>query len=64
MAATDADAIARIGSRDPSNYLIGSPATIRARLNELAGAGADHLIVTFPHPTARADYETLAAATS
>ena len=64
MAATDADAVARLGARDPSDYLVGSPATIRARLNELAGAGADHLIVTFPHPTARADYEKLAAATS
>ena len=46
---TDEAARARLGKRDPSQYLAGSPETVAAGLAERAAAGAEHLIATFPN---------------
>lgn len=61
MGRDDGDARSRLGGRDPSDYLVGGPATIAARLNEFVAAGATHLVLTLTDPGRPAMYEMLGA---
>ncbi|HVM34984.1 MAG TPA: LLM class flavin-dependent oxidoreductase [Actinomycetota bacterium] len=55
----DDDAERRVGTRNPSHFVIGGPGTIAAHLARLAQAGAGHLVMTFPDAGAPGPYEML-----
>ena len=57
----DTAARAVLGHRDPSPYLVGGPDVVAERLAELAGAGATHIIATFPDAGKPGGYEVLGA---
>lgn len=56
----DEDALAKLGSRNPKQYLVGGPETIARRLGEFVLAGARHLVLTFPDAGETGSYELLA----
>ena len=56
----DADARARLGSRDPAQYITGGPETVRTQLERAVSAGAGHLIVALPAAGSPGAYEALA----
>ena len=58
----DDAARAKLGDRNPDDYLVGGPETLGARLEALAEAGATHLVVTVPNAADPRAYELLAAA--
>ena len=58
----DADAAARLGTRDPTQYVTGGPQTVRAQLERAVTAGAGHLIVALPAASRPGAYEALAEA--
>lgn len=58
---SDAEARSGLGHRDPSDYLVGGPETIAARLKEFVEAGATHLVLTLTDPTKPGMYEMLGA---
>lgn len=60
IAETDDEANAKVGSRDPRDYLIGGPETVARALTRIVEAGASHLIVTVTDPAAEGIYELLA----
>ena len=62
LGADDADAAARLGSRDPAQYVTGGPETIRIELERAVTAGAGHLIVALPTASKAGGYEALAEA--
>jgi alkanesulfonate monooxygenase SsuD/methylene tetrahydromethanopterin reductase-like flavin-dependent oxidoreductase (luciferase family) len=59
LADSKADAEARLGGRDPSEYLVGGPEEVGEHLRAMAAAGAEHLIVTFPDGDRSGNYERL-----
>lgn len=59
IATDDAAARAKLGSRDPARYLVGSPETIGARLTALEAAGCSHAILGFPDASRPGSYELL-----
>ena len=61
VAADDAAARGKLGSRDPSAYLVGGAEVVAGRLAALAAAGAGHIIATFPDAGSRGSYEVLGA---
>ena len=58
----DADAAARLGTRDPAQYVAGGPETVRTELERAVTAGAGHLIVALPAAGSPGAYEALAEA--
>lgn len=60
LGADDADAAARLGTRDPAQYVTGGPETVRTQLAHAVTAGAEHLIVALPAAGSPGAYETLA----
>jgi alkanesulfonate monooxygenase SsuD/methylene tetrahydromethanopterin reductase-like flavin-dependent oxidoreductase (luciferase family) len=62
IASTEAEARAKLGKRDPSQYLTGGVETLGTRLGELASAGCSHAIVTFPDAGSPGAYEMLGRA--
>jgi alkanesulfonate monooxygenase SsuD/methylene tetrahydromethanopterin reductase-like flavin-dependent oxidoreductase (luciferase family) len=56
----DSDAAARLGARDPAQYVTGGPETIRTELERAITAGAGHLIVALPAAAKPGAYEALA----
>jgi alkanesulfonate monooxygenase SsuD/methylene tetrahydromethanopterin reductase-like flavin-dependent oxidoreductase (luciferase family) len=59
IASSEAEARAKLGKRDPSQYLVGGVGTLKKRLGELASAGCSHAIVTFPDAGHPGSYEML-----
>ncbi|MFN2489667.1 MAG: LLM class flavin-dependent oxidoreductase [Actinomycetota bacterium] len=59
---SDEHARYKLGSRDPSGYVVGGPDTVAAHLSALVRAGAHHLIVTFPDAARPGAFERLARA--
>lgn len=59
LAESDDEAVARLGGRDPSEYVVGGPERVARHLAALIEAGATHLIATFPDPGAPSNYERL-----
>jgi alkanesulfonate monooxygenase SsuD/methylene tetrahydromethanopterin reductase-like flavin-dependent oxidoreductase (luciferase family) len=62
LGADDADAHAKLGQRDPAQYVVGGPETVRTQLGRAIGAGASHLIVALPDAGLEGNYEALAEA--
>lgn len=62
LAETDGDAHRKLGSRDPADYLVGSPVSVAERLRAYVDAGARHLIVALPNAADPHGYELLATA--
>ncbi len=60
LGATDADARAQLGERDPAQYVVGGPETIRSELARPVAAGATHLVVALPEAAKPGAYEALA----
>lgn len=60
LGATEREARNRLGGRDPAGLVIGSPERVATSLGALAGAGAGHLIASFPSPIDPECYELLA----
>jgi alkanesulfonate monooxygenase SsuD/methylene tetrahydromethanopterin reductase-like flavin-dependent oxidoreductase (luciferase family) len=60
LGASDREARDKLGPRDPRNYVVGGPVTLAEQLSEMVGAGARHLIVTFPDAWRPGLYELLA----
>lgn len=58
----DDDATARLGTRDPAEYVTGGPETVRTELTRAVTAGAEHLIVALPAAASPGAYEALAEA--
>lgn len=56
----DEQALAKLGSRNPEQYLVGGPETLARRLGEFIEAGARHLVLTFPDAGTTGSYELLA----
>ena len=56
----DDAAAAKMGSRDPKEWVAGGPETVAARFNEFVAAGARHVIATFPDAGKDGVYELLA----
>lgn len=54
------DAAARLGTRDPTQYVTGGPEAIRTELERAVAAGAGHLIVALPDAGRPGAYEALA----
>lgn len=50
LGSTEADALRRLGSRDPSGLVVGTPEVVAGSLRALAVAGASHLIASLPSP--------------
>jgi alkanesulfonate monooxygenase SsuD/methylene tetrahydromethanopterin reductase-like flavin-dependent oxidoreductase (luciferase family) len=61
LADSRAEAAAKLGNRPASNYLIGDFDTVCNRIAQYVGAGAEHVIVTFPDSWAPENFEALAA---
>ena len=61
---TDDDALAKLGARDPAQFVVGDPRTVRASLVRAIEAGAEHLIVALPDAGKPGAYEALAEAIS
>lgn len=57
----DADATARLGSRDPGGFLVGGPETVALRLKAFVAAGVQHLTLTLAGPWRMEDVDLLAA---
>jgi len=62
VAENDAEARAKLGSRDPRDYLVGGAQVVADRLAALVEAGAEHIIATFPDAGGVGNYEILGAA--
>jgi alkanesulfonate monooxygenase SsuD/methylene tetrahydromethanopterin reductase-like flavin-dependent oxidoreductase (luciferase family) len=62
MDETDERAAAKAGGTERPGWIIGSPATVRARLEAMIDAGARHLIGTFPGASAPGTFERFADA--
>ncbi len=60
LAASDAFAVAKLGRRDPTEFLVGGPETMAGHLRAMANAGAEHLILAFPDAGDVGPYELLA----
>lgn len=58
----DADARRQLGERDPAQFVVGGPETIRSELGRAILAGAGHLIVALPDAGREGAYEALAEA--
>lgn len=61
---SDEDARAKLGARDPAQFVTGGPATLRAALVRAIEAGAEHLIIALPDAGKLGSYEALADAIS
>jgi alkanesulfonate monooxygenase SsuD/methylene tetrahydromethanopterin reductase-like flavin-dependent oxidoreductase (luciferase family) len=61
LASSAAEAAKKLARRPSREYLAGDEATVRSQLASFVGAGASHLIVTFPDPWAPGNFEALAA---
>jgi alkanesulfonate monooxygenase SsuD/methylene tetrahydromethanopterin reductase-like flavin-dependent oxidoreductase (luciferase family) len=61
LGSDDDEALAKLGSRNPNQYLVGGPETIARHLGEIVEAGARHLVLTFPDAGKTGTYELLAA---
>jgi alkanesulfonate monooxygenase SsuD/methylene tetrahydromethanopterin reductase-like flavin-dependent oxidoreductase (luciferase family) len=61
LADDDAKARERLGDRDPTQFVVGSPETVRTALTSAITAGATHLIVALPDAGDVGAYEHLAA---
>ncbi len=48
LAASDREAADKLARRSPDDYVAGGPDTIARRLGAMMGAGARHLVITFP----------------
>lgn len=59
LAETDADAAAKLGSRNPKEYVVGGPDAVARHLGALIDGGAGHLVVTFPDAATPSNYERL-----
>jgi alkanesulfonate monooxygenase SsuD/methylene tetrahydromethanopterin reductase-like flavin-dependent oxidoreductase (luciferase family) len=59
IAPTDAGARAKLGTRNPSQYVVGGPDSLAAHIGELAAAGCSHAIVTFPDAGRPGSFELL-----
>lgn len=57
----DEQARAKLGSRNPEQYLVGGPETMAGLLGEFVEAGARHLVLTFPDAGTTGSYELLAS---
>ena len=62
LGSDEAEAERKLGSRDPSAYIWGGPATVAEALAERHLAGATHLVVTFPNARDPSTYALLADA--
>jgi alkanesulfonate monooxygenase SsuD/methylene tetrahydromethanopterin reductase-like flavin-dependent oxidoreductase (luciferase family) len=60
LAGSDDEALSKLGTRPADAYIVGGPETVAARLAGLAGAGARHLVLTFPDAGQPGVYELLA----
>jgi alkanesulfonate monooxygenase SsuD/methylene tetrahydromethanopterin reductase-like flavin-dependent oxidoreductase (luciferase family) len=60
LAETEQRAGAKLGERDPSQFIVGAPATVAAELRRFVRAGASHLIAAFPDAGTPGTYELLA----
>lgn len=58
---TDAAAVDRLGSRNPKQFVVGSPETVAGKVQRFVDAGARHIVIGFPDAGTPGDYETLAA---
>ena len=59
---SDDDAREKLGDRDPAQFVVGGPVTVRKRLAEGIEAGATHLVVALPDAGRPGAYEALAEA--
>lgn len=59
---SDEEAKAKLGTRDPAQFVVGGPRTVRASLVRATEAGAEHLIVALPDAGKPGAYEALAEA--
>ena len=62
LGSDEAEAERKLGSRDPSSYIWGGPATVAEALAERHHAGATHLVLTFPNARDPSVYALLAEA--
>ena len=62
LGSSDAAARAELGDRDPSQYVVGGPETVRGSLARAITAGASHLIVAVPNAGTEGEFERLAEA--
>ena len=62
LGATDDEARSRLGDRDPTQYVVGGPETVRSELARAVTAGASHLVVALPQAGKPGAYEALADA--
>ncbi|MGH2752056.1 MAG: LLM class flavin-dependent oxidoreductase [Actinomycetota bacterium] len=62
LAEDDDRATARLGRRDPAQFLVGGPASVASRLQRFVVAGASHLIAAFPDAGEVGSYERFAGA--
>lgn len=62
LAGSDAAARAELGDRDPAQFVVGGPETVRAALAQAITAGASHLIVALPDAGREGAFERLADA--
>jgi alkanesulfonate monooxygenase SsuD/methylene tetrahydromethanopterin reductase-like flavin-dependent oxidoreductase (luciferase family) len=60
LGASDEEARAKLGARDPRSYVVGGPATVARHLREMVAAGARHLVATFPDAWRAGVYELFA----
>lgn len=56
MADTDKAARAKLGTRDPKGFVVGSPDTVARTLGLFIEAGATHLVATFTDPAEPSNY--------
>jgi alkanesulfonate monooxygenase SsuD/methylene tetrahydromethanopterin reductase-like flavin-dependent oxidoreductase (luciferase family) len=60
LAADDDAALAKLGDKDPSKFVVGGPETVGRALQRFVDAGARHLIASFPDAQDPSVYELFA----
>jgi alkanesulfonate monooxygenase SsuD/methylene tetrahydromethanopterin reductase-like flavin-dependent oxidoreductase (luciferase family) len=59
VAGDDTAANAKLGDRNPADYIVGGPGRVAERVRALVDAGAGHVIATFPDAGVPGSYEVL-----
>jgi alkanesulfonate monooxygenase SsuD/methylene tetrahydromethanopterin reductase-like flavin-dependent oxidoreductase (luciferase family) len=62
LSADDEAARRKLKGRDPASFLVGGPDSVAAQLERFVRAGANHLVVAFPHAGSDGSYELFADA--
>jgi alkanesulfonate monooxygenase SsuD/methylene tetrahydromethanopterin reductase-like flavin-dependent oxidoreductase (luciferase family) len=59
LSGDDKGAQAKLGSRDPRQFVVGGPQTVGGKLKALVETGATHLVCAFPDASESGNYELL-----